>query len=152
MVLVMSVSHKVADAATMIAFAKAWANATTLRSSDEVVPSFKAASLLRPRDPCPINLPFIRRATANKKKNLYIARRYMFHATKIAAIRAKAASSSVQRPTRVEALEKAKDLFAQDPEEKKGFQFDHVWPILKDAEKWLDPLRKETTKRHHSDG
>lgn len=30
--------------------------------------------------------------------------------------------------------------------------FDHVWPILKDAEKWLDPLRKETTKRHHSDG
>ncbi|KAH7838502.1 hypothetical protein Vadar_027347 [Vaccinium darrowii] len=98
MVLGMSISHKVADAATIAAFTKAWANATILGSPDAVVPIFKAASLFPPIHPCPIRLPSI------KKKNLYNARRLVFHATKIAALRAKAASTSVQRPTRVEAI------------------------------------------------
>ncbi|KAI8571589.1 hypothetical protein RHMOL_Rhmol01G0131700 [Rhododendron molle] len=35
-------------------------------------------------------------------------------------------------------LEKAKEMFSQDVDEKKGFQHGHVWPILKEAEKWLD--------------
>ncbi|KAF7136313.1 hypothetical protein RHSIM_Rhsim08G0115200 [Rhododendron simsii] len=38
----------------------------------------------------------------------------------------------------IDILEKSKILFAQDMDEKKGFQFDHVWPILKEAEKWLE--------------
>ncbi|KAH7838707.1 hypothetical protein Vadar_030189 [Vaccinium darrowii] len=104
MVVGMSVCHKVADAATIVAFTKAWANATILGSPDAVVPIFKAASLFPPIDPCPFKLPSIRPATADKKKNLYIARRFVFDATKIAALRAKAASTSVQRPTRVEAI------------------------------------------------
>ncbi|KAG5565124.1 hypothetical protein RHGRI_001122 [Rhododendron griersonianum] len=29
-------------------------------------------------------------------------------------------------------------MFSQDVDEKKGFQHEHVWPILKEAEKWLD--------------
>ncbi|XP_020270642.1 glutathione S-transferase T3-like [Asparagus officinalis] len=29
-------------------------------------------------------------------------------------------------------------IFAEDPEERKGFLFDHVWSILKDAEKWAN--------------
>ncbi|KAF7152048.1 hypothetical protein RHSIM_Rhsim01G0124200 [Rhododendron simsii] len=32
----------------------------------------------------------------------------------------------------------AKEMFSQDVDEKKGFQHEHVWPILKEAEKWLD--------------
>ncbi|KAH7836353.1 hypothetical protein Vadar_000228 [Vaccinium darrowii] len=103
-VLGMSISHKVADAATMIAFAKAWANATILGSPDAVVPSFKAASLFPPRDPYPSNLPFLAQAKTVNKKDLYIARRYVFHSRKIDALRAKASSTSVERPTRVEAV------------------------------------------------
>ncbi|XP_020254358.1 glutathione S-transferase T3-like [Asparagus officinalis] len=33
---------------------------------------------------------------------------------------------------------RARIIFAEDPEEKRGFLFDHVWPILKDAEKWAN--------------
>ncbi|XP_020271451.1 glutathione S-transferase T3-like [Asparagus officinalis] len=33
---------------------------------------------------------------------------------------------------------RAKVLFAQDKNYKKGFKFDHVWPILKDIEKFAD--------------
>ena len=32
----------------------------------------------------------------------------------------------------------AKMLLAQDKSYKKGFRFDHVWPILKDIEKFTD--------------
>ena len=34
-------------------------------------------------------------------------------------------------------------LFAQDSDEKRGFLFDNVWPILKDAENWADVLPKQ---------
>ncbi|XP_020253897.1 glutathione S-transferase T3-like [Asparagus officinalis] len=33
---------------------------------------------------------------------------------------------------------RARIIFAEDPEEKKGFLCDHIWPILKDAEKWAN--------------
>ena len=33
-------------------------------------------------------------------------------------------------------LNQAKLLLAQDPHYKRGFKFDHVWPILKDIEKF----------------
>ena len=35
-------------------------------------------------------------------------------------------------------LDQAKALLAQDPNFKKGFKFDHVWPILKNIEKYAD--------------
>ncbi|GMP63658.1 hypothetical protein CsSME_00025264 [Camellia sinensis var. sinensis] len=40
-----------------------------------------------------------------------------------------------------------KILFAQDLEERKGLQYNHVWPILKGAEKWLDNTPKENPKQ-----
>ncbi|CAL5414272.1 unnamed protein product [Camellia sinensis] len=44
-------------------------------------------------------------------------------------------------------MDQAKILFARDPEERKGFQYDHVWLILKGAEKWLDNTPKENPKQ-----
>ncbi|KAL5798681.1 hypothetical protein ACOSQ2_003501 [Xanthoceras sorbifolium] len=35
-------------------------------------------------------------------------------------------------------LNQAKALLAQDPKFKKGFKFDHMWPLLKDTEKFAD--------------
>ena len=35
-------------------------------------------------------------------------------------------------------LIQAKDLLPQDQNFKKGFKFDHVWPLLKDSEKCAD--------------
>ncbi|XP_073137742.1 uncharacterized protein [Henckelia pumila] len=37
-------------------------------------------------------------------------------------------------------LHRAKDLFMQDPIYNKGFKFDHVWPILKDLEKFSSDI------------
>ncbi|XP_028077215.1 glutathione S-transferase T3-like [Camellia sinensis] len=47
----------------------------------------------------------------------------------------------------IDYMDQAKILFAQDPEERKGFQYYHVWPILKEAEKWLDNTPKENPKQ-----
>ncbi|KAF8398312.1 hypothetical protein HHK36_017239 [Tetracentron sinense] len=49
-------------------------------------------------------------------------------------------------------LSNAKVLFAQDPDEKKGFLFDHLWPILKDAEKWANPIPKQRQLFEYSEG
>ena len=35
-------------------------------------------------------------------------------------------------------MNQAKVLFAQDKKYKRGFKFDHVWPILKDMQKFSD--------------
>ncbi|KAI8005285.1 hypothetical protein LOK49_LG08G01902 [Camellia lanceoleosa] len=47
----------------------------------------------------------------------------------------------------IDFMDQAKILFAQDPEERKGFQYDHVWLILKGAEKLLDNTPKENPKQ-----
>ncbi|XP_028082738.1 uncharacterized protein LOC114284062 [Camellia sinensis] len=44
-------------------------------------------------------------------------------------------------------MDQAKILFAQHPEKRKGFQYDHVWPILKGAEKWLDNTPKKNPQQ-----
>ncbi|XP_031127515.1 uncharacterized protein LOC116029606 [Ipomoea triloba] len=40
-------------------------------------------------------------------------------------------------------LDRAKGLMAQDAKFKKGFKFDHVWPIVKDLEKFKVPSIRE---------
>ena len=41
-------------------------------------------------------------------------------------------------------LDRAKLLLTQDPSFKSGFKFDHVWPILKDIEKYVDSSNRST--------
>ncbi|XP_031273172.1 uncharacterized protein LOC116131648 [Pistacia vera] len=41
----------------------------------------------------------------------------------------------------------AKMLLAQDKSYKKGFRFDHVWPILKDIEKFIDNVNAAETHK-----
>ncbi|KAJ8752007.1 hypothetical protein K2173_001033 [Erythroxylum novogranatense] len=42
-------------------------------------------------------------------------------------------------------FEKAKDLLMQEPKYQKGFKFDHVWPILKNMEKYADTSREKAS-------
>ncbi|XP_031129020.1 uncharacterized protein LOC116030790 [Ipomoea triloba] len=42
-------------------------------------------------------------------------------------------------------LDRAKELMAQDAKFKKGFKFDHVWPIVKDLEKFKVPSSREAS-------
>ena len=41
-------------------------------------------------------------------------------------------------------LDQAKVLLAQDLNFKKGFKFDHIWPLLKDIEKYADSSSTQT--------
>ena len=36
------------------------------------------------------------------------------------------------------------ELYGQEFKDNKGFQYDHIWPILKDVEKWADPTLSKT--------
>ncbi|XP_020258382.1 glutathione S-transferase T3-like [Asparagus officinalis] len=54
-------------------------------------------------------------------------------------------------------IKRARIIFAEDPEERKGFLFDHVWSILKDAKKWANisvrsPATFKTAKPRLSQG
>ncbi|XP_020253753.1 uncharacterized protein LOC109830798 [Asparagus officinalis] len=54
-------------------------------------------------------------------------------------------------------IKRARIIFAEDPEEKRGFLFDHVWPILKDSGKWanisvMSSASSKTSKSRLSQG
>ncbi|XP_031095136.1 uncharacterized protein LOC115999426 [Ipomoea triloba] len=42
-------------------------------------------------------------------------------------------------------LDRAKDLMSQDAKFQKGFRFDHVWPIVKDLEKFSSTPRRDVS-------
>ena len=46
-------------------------------------------------------------------------------------------------------LHRAKELFMEDSKFKRGFRFDHIWPIVKDFEKFKDnvPTAREVSRR-----
>ncbi|PSS19366.1 Vinorine synthase [Actinidia chinensis var. chinensis] len=99
MALGMSISHRIADAATLTAFINGWASAA-LGFPDAVTPDFSAATLYPPRDEPslvdPVPLDHIRQNV--------ISRRFVFDGSKIAALKAKLTKESVTQPTRVEAV------------------------------------------------
>ena len=49
-------------------------------------------------------------------------------------------------------LNQAKLLLAQDPHYKRGFKFDHVWPILKDIEKFSGDKAENAACRFQRQG
>ncbi|XP_028948869.2 acyltransferase Pun1-like [Malus domestica] len=99
-----SISHKVADALANSKFIESWAEIArcTASTTDHhvVLPTEfgVAATLFPPQEfvkKTPLTLPFI---------DNVIGRRLVFDASKIAALKAKAASATVPNPTRVEAV------------------------------------------------
>ncbi|XP_050370789.1 BAHD acyltransferase At5g47980-like [Argentina anserina] len=104
MAIAISISHKVADAFTFSTFIKSWSAAALVPSSTTdhpVVPAdFGAAAFLYPpqdflNSPKPL-VEFI--------QGKCITRRLVFDASRIAALKSKAASASVPNPTRVEVV------------------------------------------------
>ncbi|KAK2967364.1 hypothetical protein RJ640_026433 [Escallonia rubra] len=93
-------SHKTADGATFSAFMDAWSSLAACGSLEVVNnPSFIAPSLFPPNSSVLHKWPF------KAGKNESVTRRFVFHGTALAALRAQAASiSHVQYPTSVEAV------------------------------------------------
>ncbi|KAJ9169404.1 hypothetical protein P3X46_017606 [Hevea brasiliensis] len=96
----LQISHKIADAATIGIFLKGWAAVAADGSREILVPNLTASSFLPPMD-----VPLILPADAIKViASKPTSRRLVLDASSIAALQAKAASSSVPNPTRVEAV------------------------------------------------
>lgn len=93
------ISHKVTDGASLGTFVRAWAGSGRDGSSGDVVaPNFAISSVFPPWEDLK-NLPVVELA-----KDHCATRRYVFDPSGMAALRARASSTSVPRPTRVEAV------------------------------------------------
>ncbi|CAL2253312.1 unnamed protein product [Prunus armeniaca] len=100
-----SISHKVADASMLSTFIKSWATialGSANTASDQVLLPAEfgvAATLFPPQDV--FNSP---QPTMELIKDNCITKRFVFDASKIAALKSKAASAAVPNPTRVEVV------------------------------------------------
>ncbi|PSS13642.1 Vinorine synthase [Actinidia chinensis var. chinensis] len=96
-----NISHKVADAMSLFTFVNGWA-ATARGETDVPPPEFKAAEFFPPMD-----TTGFRSSTGMVKDNI-VTKRFVFSASKIAALRDKFLDNSFgefpRRPTRIEAL------------------------------------------------
>ncbi|VVA35325.1 PREDICTED: BAHD acyltransferase [Prunus dulcis] len=95
-----SISHKFGDATTLSTFINCWTAAAHDQSNMLMLPKFGAASLFSPlnftnSEPQP---------SVEVDKEKFITRRFVFDASKIAALQSKVTSSVVPKPTRVEAV------------------------------------------------
>ncbi|XP_054806265.1 stemmadenine O-acetyltransferase-like [Prosopis cineraria] len=101
MVIGVSVSHKIADASTIVSFIKAWSCTAFGCMTAAMLPKYNIfrsfyASMDSPIAASPITLgDFI---------NLCITRRFVFDSSKITKLKAKAANNIVEQPSRVEAV------------------------------------------------
>ncbi|XP_028804859.1 BAHD acyltransferase At5g47980-like [Neltuma alba] len=94
-----SLSHKIADASTMGSFIKAWSCTAVGCMTESMLPKYILGSLF-PSIDSPIVLP-----TFELRRHLnFITRRYIFDSPKITKLKSKAASKTVENPTRVEAV------------------------------------------------
>ncbi|XP_057470194.1 stemmadenine O-acetyltransferase-like [Actinidia eriantha] len=96
------ISHKILDGDAMSTFLKGWAN-TACGSKEVVYPNFVATSIF------PTNDLWLRDTSIATWGSLFkvgncTTRRFVFDASAIATLKAKAASSCVLNPTRVEAV------------------------------------------------
>ncbi|XP_020416893.1 BAHD acyltransferase At5g47980-like isoform X3 [Prunus persica] len=104
-----NISHKVADASTLSKFINSWAAIAlgSASTTDRVVPPAEfgvAASLFPPLDF--LNAPQTPSSDSTNSgiKEKCITRRFVFDASKIAALKSKAATTTVPNPTRVEVV------------------------------------------------
>lgn len=99
----MCLSHKIADAATLTTFIKTWAAAASgIGDESVVVPLFNAVSMMPLKD-ISIAPPAI-----EIKQHKSVTKRFVFHSSKIAALKAEVTNNSVsaevEHPTKVETL------------------------------------------------
>lgn len=99
----LAMSHKLIDAASLRKFLDTWA-ATSSGYKQVLAPEFGAASILPPLEILKAQVLAPIESVKKKEKNKSVTRRYVFGAAEIEALRFKAASESVQNPTRVEAV------------------------------------------------
>ncbi|KAJ4702265.1 vinorine synthase-like [Melia azedarach] len=97
------ISHKILDGAALSSFLKAWAAAARGDGEEMICPNFAATSLF------PANDLWLRDSSmvmwgSMYKKGKSITKRFVFDASAIAEIKARAISSRVTVPTRVEAV------------------------------------------------
>jgi len=97
------VSHMIADGASLGVFVKGWA-ATTRKASEAVCPNFDAPSIFIQNDAYSKEAVLATVSKYSFKSGRCIIRRIMFDASAIASLKAKASSSSVQNPSRVEVV------------------------------------------------
>ncbi|KAJ4705930.1 Vinorine synthase-like [Melia azedarach] len=90
-------SHKLVDGCSVSIFVKSWA-ATALDSVEVVLPEYVTESVFPP-DESLLHGPHVDASGVG-----YVTKRFVFDASKIAELRAKVASASVPKPTRIEAL------------------------------------------------
>ncbi|KAK0573044.1 hypothetical protein LWI29_002221 [Acer saccharum] len=98
----MSISHKLADAATAAFAMRCWA-VTTFGSTDAaeaVVPLYNSAEIFPPRRFSAAGVPPL----VDFKKEKLPIKRLVFEASKVAALKALAVSDSVEQPTRAESV------------------------------------------------
>ncbi|KAJ4717077.1 vinorine synthase-like [Melia azedarach] len=98
------VSHSIADGTTLISFLKSWARTAHKNTEDAIRPKFDAVSLFPPNDAYPRQVCSSVVLTSYMKFDNFITRRFVFDASAIANLKAKAKCSWVQNPTRVEAV------------------------------------------------
>ncbi|GMP97902.1 hypothetical protein CsSME_00045989 [Camellia sinensis var. sinensis] len=93
------VSHKISDGAFYSSFIKAWSE-IALGSPNTVVPDFTAvSSRFPPIEDCPVTS-----LTFSGKGPKVVSKKFVVDASKLADLKAKTASTSVPKPTRVEAV------------------------------------------------
>lgn len=101
-----SMSHKVSDAASLCTFIISWSSIALGGSNEPLfLPEFAGASLIfPPREHLGNSSESKSAATFKWVRNKCLTRRFVFDASKIAALQRKVASESVKNPTRVEAV------------------------------------------------
>ncbi|BFG40576.1 hypothetical protein CerSpe_268500 [Prunus speciosa] len=100
MAVAVSILHKVTDALTFITFIKSWTSialGSASTTSDQVL--LPAATVFPPQDFFNSPQPIMELTKEN-----CITKRFVFDASKIAALKSKAASAAVPNPTRVEVV------------------------------------------------
>ncbi|XP_060671289.1 BAHD acyltransferase At5g47980 [Ziziphus jujuba] len=101
------ISHKVGDASTLATFMKGWAAmaAADLGSGTTLLPEFGAASLFPPMEQyCCSGDSNLEPSSLDLVKKKCSTKRFVFDSSKIEALRSKATSENVEKPTRVEAI------------------------------------------------
>ncbi|XP_021746722.1 BAHD acyltransferase At5g47980-like [Chenopodium quinoa] len=90
-------SHKITDGGTVSAFMRGWSSMAS-RSGNEVIPEYGASSLFPPLDSS------ITQYALKLDTDRTSTKRFVFDGSKIAKLKARAASEGVPKPTRVEAV------------------------------------------------
>ncbi|XP_065875740.1 stemmadenine O-acetyltransferase-like [Euphorbia lathyris] len=94
------VSHKISDAATLTTFVNCWSATATTATATAISNLVFMADSMYP----PIDIPLATDSIELQQQKKCVTKRFVFDGLKIAALREKSASETVQKPTRVEAV------------------------------------------------